>query len=161
MKHLVTPFRTGLMTAVLAVAGTAQTYAQQAVSKLVATPKSELLTPNSPLKSVAKANSNIVPSYKTPVPLANLGTISSEDNANSNYLFKHKDINNGAWLLVSSDKQTSYHDSSSGIVTSYEWNVPGSNPSSFNTSDIKASYSVPGTYPMPTLKVSNDTDSKE
>ena len=161
MKHLVTPFRTGLMTAVLAVAGTAQTNAQQVVSKLIATPKSEILTPTAQPKSVVKALGDIKPSYKTPVPLAYLGTITTDDNANSNYLFKHKDINDGAWLLVSSDKQTSYLNESSGIVTSYQWNVPGSNPSSFSTADIKASYSVPGTYKMPTLKVGNGTDSKE
>ena len=120
MKHLVTPFRTGLMTAVLAVAGTAQTNAQQVVSKLIATPKSEILTPTAQPKSVVKALGDIKPSYKTPVPLAYLGTITTDDNANSNYLFKHKDINDGAWLLVSSDKQTSYLNESSGIVTSYQ-----------------------------------------
>ena len=101
MKHLVKPLGTGMLTAVLCIMGTAVSYAQK-VSYIIPTPKSELLPATTKSKSLAAATSSIKADYKLPVPLAYLGTISAEDNANSNLLFKHKDINEGAWLLASS-----------------------------------------------------------
>ena len=158
MKCLVKPLGTGMLTAVLSIMGTAVSYAQK-VSYIIPTPKSELLTATTKSKSLAAATSSIKADYKLPVPLAYLGTISAEDNANSNLLFKHKAINEGAWLLASSDKKTSYVNQSTGNASSSLWTVPGSDPSSFNTSDIQVAYSKPGVYNMPTLKVKSGAES--
>lgn len=158
MKHLVKPLSTGLLTAVLSIMGTAESHAQK-VTYIIPTPKSEVLTSSSKPQLVAAAAKGIKADYKMPVPLSYLGTISAEDNANCNLLFKHKDINEGAWLLASSDKKASYINQSTGTTTSSLWTVPGGDPSSFDSQDIQVNYSKPGVYAMPTLKVENETES--
>ena len=131
-------FGIGLLTMTLGAVGTTGSRAQE-VSYIIPTPKAELLQTASKAKLLAAANNGLKANYKTPVPLANLGTISQGDNASCNYLFKHKDINGGAWLLASSDKKASYVNQSTGNVTSYQWTVPGSSVSSFTSSDIQVS----------------------
>lgn len=158
MKHLVKPLSTGLLTAVLSIMGTAESHTQK-VTYIIPTPKSEVLTSSSKPQLVAAAAKGIKADYKMPVPLSYLGTISAEDNANCNLLFKHKDINEGAWLLASSDKKASYINQSTGTTTSSLWTVPGGDPSSFDSQDIQVNYSKPGVYAMPTLKVENETES--
>ena len=150
-------FGIGLLTMTLGAVGTTGSRAQE-VSYIIPTPKAELLQTASKAKLLAAANNGLKANYKTPVPLANLGTISQGDNASCNYLFKHKDINGGAWLLASSDKKASYVNQSTGNITSYQWTVPGSSVSSFTSSDIQVSYSKPGIYAMPTLTVGNGTE---
>ena len=157
MGHLMKQFGIGLLTMTLGAVGTTGSRAQE-VSYIIPTPKAELLQTASKAKLLAAANNGLKANYKTPVPLANLGTISQGDNANCNYLFKHKDINGGAWLLASSDKKASYVNQSTGNITSYLWTVPGSSVSSFTSSDIQVSYSKPGIYAMPTLTVGNGTE---
>ena len=157
MGHLMKHFGIGLLTMTLGAVGTTGSRAQE-VSYIIPTPKAELLQTASKAKLLAAANNGLKANYKTPVPLANLGTISQGDNASCNYLFKHKDINGGAWLLASSDKKASYVNQSTGNVTSYQWTVPGSSVSSFTSSDIQVSYSKPGIYAMPTLTVGNGTE---
>ena len=92
MGHLMKQFGIGLLTMTLGAVGTTGSRAQE-VSYIIPTPKAELLQTASKAKLLAAANNGLKANYKTPVPLANLGTISQGDNANCNYLFKHKDIN--------------------------------------------------------------------
>lgn len=92
-----------------------------------------------------------------PVPLTYLGTISQSDNAVCNLLFRHKDINGGAYLLASADKQVSFVDQSAGNPSSWQWSVPGSETPVVNTKDAKVTYSTPGVFALPTLQVSTSS----
>lgn len=101
----------------------------------------------------ASANTTAKVSYQNPVPLAYLGTISQDDNAVCNLLFRHKDVNGGAWLLASSDKAVSYKGTTTGIATAWQWSIPGATPSTSTAQTVSANYSAPGIYDMPTLSV--------
>ena len=85
MGHLMKQFGIGLLTMTLGAVGTTGSRAQE-VSYIIPTPKAELLQTASKVKLLAAANNGLKANYKTPVPLANLGTISQGDNANCNYL---------------------------------------------------------------------------
>ena len=156
MRNLLRPLETSLLIFALGVMRTAAGHAQS----VTFTPpeKNEPLTFSSNVQSFTATSNALAASYKLPVPLSNLGTISVDENAVCNLLFRHKDINGGAWLLASSDKTVDYYNQSSDVYTSFQWTVPGSSPSSFSTTDAKASYSAPGVYAMPTLKASNGVE---
>ena len=89
MGHLMKQFAIGLLTMTLGAVGTTGSRAQE-VSYIIPTPKAELLQTASKAKLLAAANNGLKANYKTPVPLANLGTISQGDNASCNYLFIEK-----------------------------------------------------------------------
>ena len=104
-------------------------------------------------KQLASTNSTQNASYQLPVPLAYLGTVSLSDNAVCNLLFRHKDINGGAYLLASADKPVTYKDQSTGNPTAWKWTVPGSDTPSLTTNNASVTYSKPGVFAMPTLQV--------
>lgn len=115
--------------------------------------------PTEPIMSVnAQKNTSatIDASYKLPVPLTNLGTISQDDNAVCNLLFRHKDINGGAYLLASGDKAVVYKDASANNPSAWEWTVPGYSTDKLTTQDISIQYSTSGIYDMPTLTATTD-----
>ncbi len=56
-------------------------------------------------------------------------------------------------MLASADKEVSFIDSSTGTPTSWQWNIPGSNTPIVTTQNAKVTYTTPGVFAMPTLKV--------
>lgn len=120
----------------------------------------------SPLKCSPKASSNRVaevssqPLYDFPVALSNLGTISLSDSAVCNYLFKHKSINGGAWMLASSDKPVVYKATEISGATSWDWIVPGAENMTMSGRKISVRYTIPGVYAMPTLTITTNNGEK-
>lgn len=100
-------------------------------------------------------------SYQLPVPLAYLGTVAKSDNAVCNLLFRHKAVNEGAYMLASADKAVTYKDLSSGFPAAWKWNLPGTDTPVVSTQDANVTYSTPGVFDFPTLQVttSNGTSS--
>lgn len=92
-------------------------------------------------------------SYKLPVALANIGTVSAEDKAVCNYLFPDKDVNGGAWLLAPGNGVVSYFDNSSGNPSSWLWNAPGTAEGSSADRDFEGRYNSEGVFALPSLTV--------
>lgn len=139
-----------LIMAFLSLSGAYECAAQN-VSFISCVPKAELSSAK-PLVATQTPTA----SYKLPVPLSHLGTIAQSDNAVCNLLFRHKDINDGAWLLASSDKPVTYFNQTASTAATYQWTVPGTTPSTLSSVDADVTYSAPGTYAMPTLKATDN-----
>lgn len=112
------------------------------------------------LAKPAKAESSNNASYKLPAALANIGAISSEDNAACNYLFPHNDINGGAYLLAPGKNTVSFIDNSSGNPSSWFWEAPGTAEGSSISQNLVAHYSNEGVFNLPSLTIttSNGTE---
>ncbi|GAD06206.1 hypothetical protein PORCRE_1930 [Porphyromonas crevioricanis JCM 15906] len=100
----------------------------------------------------AKGNTTGV-TYAHPAVLSNLGTNSMENRAVCNLLTKHKEINQGAHILASSDKPVIFIGSSTGTPTAWHWTAPGAKNSPQEGAKANFEYSTPGIYDYPTLEV--------
>lgn len=125
-------------------------YAKDDVTKILSVPV---------FQKKDKAEASVSASYKLPVVLANIGTISAEDNAVCNYLFPNDGINGGAYILASGDKPVSFVDDSSGSPSSWRWDAPGTAEGISEMKNLEAHYIEEGVFSLPSLTVMTSSGS--
>jgi hypothetical protein len=118
-------------------------YGQKLLPQL-STPKPEIL---------GSTGSSGKAMYQLPAALSYIGSLSIDDQAACNYLTRHKAINQGAYLLASSDKPVMYKDISQPEPQQRLWSVPGATAQSFTDEFLDAQYGKEGVYDMPTLTI--------